>query len=244
VAVKKIEVNGKKFEINYEILNHKNQKNIIFLHGWGSNKEIMKCFSDNFSNFRHIYIDMPGFGKSSNEYVLDTFDYAKIMDEFLRSINISKDIIIGHSFGGKVATLLKPDLLVLLASAGIRMPKPISVKIKIKTYKILKNLGLSKFRKFFVSTDARGISENMYETFKRIVDEDFSDIFAKYKGKVLIFGGKEDTAVPPEAIKKQGDLLKSKIIMLSGNHYFFFNSPNVEKARENRGIIEKEINKV
>jgi len=244
VAVKKIEVDGKKFEINYEILNHKNQKNIIFLHGWGSNKEIMKCFSEKFSDFRHIYIDMPGFGKSLNPYILNTFDYAKIIDEFLKSINVSKDIIIGHSFGGKVAILLKPDLLVLLASAGIVMPKPLSVKIKIKTYKFLKNLGLSKFRKFFVSSDARGISENMYETFKRIVDEDFSDIFAKYKGKVLIFGGKEDTAVPCEAMKKQGDLLKSKIIMLSGNHYFFFNSPSIKKAKENREIIEKEVLKI
>ena len=241
MAVKQIDVDGKRFEINYEILNHKNQKNIIFLHGWGSNKEIMKCFSENFSEFRHIYIDMPGFGKSPNSYVLDTFDYVKIIDEFLKSININKDIIIGHSFGGKVATLLKPDLLVLLSSAGIVMPKPLNVRIKIKTYKILKNLGLSKFRKFFVSSDAKGMSENMYETFKNVVDEDFSDIFAKYKGKVLIFGGKEDIAVPPEAIKKQGKLLKSKPIMLSGNHYFFFNSPSLEKARENRGIVEKEV---
>jgi len=121
------------------------------------------------------------------------------------------------------------------------MPKPLNVRIKIKTYKLLKNLGLSKFRKFFVSSDAKGISENMYETFKNVVDEDFSDIFAKYKGKVLIFGGKEDTAVPSEAIKKQGEFLKSKPIMLSGNHYFFFNSPSIKKARENREIIEKKI---
>ena len=241
MAVKKIKIDGKRFEINYEIINPKNQKNIIFLHGWGSNKEIMKCFSENFSDFRHIYIDMPGFGKSPNSYILNTFDYAKIMEEFLKSINISKDIIIGHSFGGKVATLLEPNLLILLASAGIVMPKPLNVKIKIKTYKFLKNLGLSKFRKFFVSSDAKGMSENMYETFKNVVDENFSNVFAKYKEKVLIFGGKEDTAVPPEAIKKQGELLKSKPIMLSGNHYFFFNSPSIEEARENREVIEREI---
>ena len=241
MAVKRIEVDGKIFDISYEIINPQNKTNIIFLHGWGSNKEIMKCFSENFSDFRHIYIDMPGFGKSPNFYVLNTLDYAKIMDEFLKSINIYKDIIIGHSFGGKVATLLKPDLLVLLASAGIRMPKPLSVKIKIKTYKLLKDLGLSKFRKFFISSDARGMSENMYETFKNVVDEDFSDIFAKYTGEVLIFGGKEDTAVPPEAIKKQGELFNSKPIMLSGNHYFFFNSPNIKKTQENKNIIEKKI---
>ena len=241
MAVKQIELDNKNFEINYEIINPSNKKNIIFLHGWGSNKEIMKAFKDDFKDLRHIYIDMPGFGKSPNPYVLTTQDYAKIIDEFLNSIKIKKDIIVGHSFGGKVATLLKPDLLVLLASAGIVMPKPLSVKIKIKTYKLLKNLGLSKFRKFFVSNDARGMSENMYETFKQVVDEDFSDIFRNYKGKVLIFGGNEDTAVPAKAIKKQGELFKSKIIMLSGNHYFFFNSSNNKRTRKNKGIVEKKL---
>ncbi len=243
MALRKIKVDDKEFEIHYDIINPSKTKNIIFLHGWGSNKEIMKVFSENFKDYRHIYIDMPGFGKSPNPYVLTTFDYAKVIDTFLKELNIKKDIIIGHSFGGKVATLLKPELLVLLASAGIVMPKPFSIKFKIRVYKLLKNLGLSKFRKFFISVDAKGMSENMYETFKRVVDEDFSDVFRNYNGKVLIFGGEEDTAVPPEAVKKQSELLKSKVIMLSGNHYFFFNSPSIEKARENRGIVERKINK-
>ena len=244
MALRKIEIDDKKFEIHYDIVNPSNKKNIIFLHGWGSNKEIMKVFIENFKDFRHIYIDMPGFGKSPNPYVLTTKDYAKIINQFLNELNIKKDIIIGHSFGGKVATLLKPELLVLLASAGIVTRKPFTVRIKIKAYKILKNLGLSKkFRKYFVSADARGMSENMYETFKKVIDEDFSEVFKNYEGKVLIFGGEEDTAVPPEAIKKQGELLKSKLIMLNGNHYFFFNSPNIEKAKKNRKIIEEIIMK-
>jgi non-heme chloroperoxidase len=87
--------------------------------------------------------------------------------------------------------MLKPDLLVLLASAGIVLPKPYSVRLKIRIYKIFKALGLGNFRKYFVSSDAKGMSQNMYETFKNVVDEDFSDIFRNYKGEVLIFGGKK-----------------------------------------------------
>jgi len=238
VAIREIEVDSKKFKIAYDILNPKEEKNIIFLHGWGSNKEIMKVFSENFKDFKHIYIDMPGFGKSSNDYVLTTFEYAKIIDKFLDELKIKKDIIIGHSFGGKVATLLEPDLLVLLASAGIVLPKPWDVKMKIKLYKFLKAIGLSSFRNFFVSKDVKGMSDNMYETFKNVVDEDFSDIFSKYKGDVLIFGGEEDTAVPKEAIEIQSKLLNSKNIMLNGNHYFFLNNPNPKKTKENRKIIE------
>ncbi|GAX88246.1 conserved hypothetical protein [Lebetimonas natsushimae] len=244
MAIRKIDIEGKKFKIAYDIINPCKEKNIIFLHGWGSNKEIMKVFMDNFKNFRHIYIDMPGFGKSNNDYILTTNDYAKIIDEFLNELNIKKDIIIGHSFGGKVATLLEPDILVLLASAGIVMPKPLNVRIKIKIYKFLKKLGLSNFKKYFISEDAKGMSQNMYETFKNVVNEDFSDVFRSYNGKVLIFGGHEDTAVPPVAIEKQSKLLNSKNIMLNGNHYFFFNSPNQTKAKENRKMIEKKIFKV
>jgi len=232
VAVKRIEVDEKIFDISYEIINPQNKTNIIFLHGWGSNKEIMKVFKEDFPEYKQVYIDLPGFGKSSNDYVLTTFDYAKIIDKFLEEIKISKDIIVGHSFGGKVATLLKPDLLVLLASAGIVMPKPLNIKLKIKLYKLFKNLGLSKFRTFFVSDDVKGMSENMYETFKNVVDEDFSNIFKNYRGKVLIFGAIEDTAVPPEAIKKQSKLLNSKNIMLSGNHYFFTKKENKQKIKE------------
>ena len=241
MPLREIRIENKSFKIAYDIVNQDKERNIIFLHGWGSNKEIMKCFSENFADYKHIYIDMPGFGKSQNKYVLSTFDYAKIIDEFLKNMGISKDIIIGHSFGGKVATLLKPDLLVLLASAGIIMPKPLSVKLKIKTYKLLKTFGFSKFREFFVSSDAKGMSENMYETFKLVVDEDFSDVFKSYKGDVLIFGGDEDSAVPPKAVEIQGKLLNSKIIMLNGNHYFFFKNTKTNKTKENRKLIEKKI---
>ncbi|MEO1928613.1 MAG: alpha/beta fold hydrolase [Nautiliaceae bacterium] len=235
MALRRVEVEGKVFDISYDILNPSNKKDIVFLHGWGSNKEIMKnAFKDSFKDFRHIYVDMPGFGKSSNDYVLTTKEYAKIVDKFLSEIKADKYIIIGHSFGGKVATLLKPQILVLLASAGIVMPKKFSVKLKIKLFKLLKKLGLSKFRSLFVSEDVKGMSENMYKTFKNVVDEDFREIFRNYRGKVIIFGANNDTAVPPKAVEIQSKLLNSENIMLSGEHYFFL-------KKENKKQIEKKI---
>ena len=234
MALRSVRVDGKEFDISYEILNPEKKKDIVFLHGWGSSKDVMKVFKDSFREFRHIYIDMPGFGKSSNKYVLKTADYAKITDKFLKELGVKKDIIIAHSFGGKVATLLEPELLVLLASAGIVMPKPLKVKAKIKLFKMLKKLGLSKMREKFVSDDVKGMSENMYETFKNVVDEDFGGYFSSYRKKVLIFGGENDTAVPREAVEKQGRLFKSDIIMLSGDHYFFLD-------KQNRKKVEKEV---
>jgi len=148
LALKSIEVQDRKFSISYEIVNPSQKKDIVILHGWGSNKEIMKqAFGNLLQDFRHIYIDMPGFGKSSNDYVLTTKDYSLIIKNFLQTLNTNVVAIAGHSFGGKVATLINPDNLILLSTAGILEEKSTSVKTKIFFAKIFNKLGLRKITK-------------------------------------------------------------------------------------------------
>jgi len=223
MALKEIEYKDSIFSLSYEIINPKESKNLVILHGWGSNKEIMKqAFGKELSKFRHIYIDMPGFGKSSNDLVLTTDDYSKIIKKFLDTLDVSVDVAMGHSFGGKVATLLEPKCLVLLSSAGVLTEKPWSIKLKIATFKLLKPLGFAKIREMFVSPDAANMSQNMYETFKNVVDEDFEASFAKSNSKALLFWGKEDTATPLYTGEKISTLIKdSKFYPLDGDHYFF-----------------------
>ncbi len=193
MASKSIVVDNKKFDISYEIINPSAKIDFVVLHGWGgSNKEIMKnSFSSFLKDFRHIYIDLPGFGKSSNDYELTTKEYVKITDEFLKLLNSTKDIIAGHSYGGKVATLLNPKNLVLLSSAGILEEKPLDVKLKIKSAKLFNSLGLGKITKAFRSNDVNQMSEEMYATFKNVVNEDFTQNFASFKNNALIFGGRK-----------------------------------------------------
>lgn len=240
MALKEIVYKDKIFSINYEILNLKKDKNIIFLHGWGSNKDIMKsAFGNYLKDFKHIYIDLPGFGKSPNSEVLTTSDYANIVDIFLRELGIKKDIVVGHSFGGKIATLLEPDLLVLLSSAGILEEKPFAVKAKIFFYKLLKPFGSKKIREFFVSRDAKKMSENMYETFKNVVDEDFEPIFKNYKKEAIIFWGEKDMATSLESGKKIASLIeKNRFYQYDGDHFFFLKhskdiSKKIEESYEN-----------
>ncbi len=223
MAVKDITYQGNKYSIYYDLINPKMQKNIIILHGWGSNKDIMKsCFSPFFKEFRHVYIDMPGFGKSKTKNVLTTKDYQQIISSFLKESKLEKDIIIGHSFGGKVASLLQPDLLVLLSSAGIVPPKSWDVRFKIKLFKFLKLFGLGAFRRYFASKDVSDMDQNMYETFKNVVDEDFTSVFSTYDKKALIFWGKSDTATPLSSGKMINTLIKdSKLFALDGDHFFF-----------------------
>ena len=239
MASKSFIVDNKKFEISYEIVNASAKKDFIVLHGWGSNKQLMKtAFSPYLKEFRHIYIDLPGFGKSSNDYELKTSDYVKIIEQFLKLLNSSKDLIAGHSYGGKVATSLNPKNLVLLSSAGILEEKSFKVKLKIFFAKLFNNLGLKSFTKVFRSKDVEQMSEHMYATFKNVVNEDYTQEFASFKNKAFIFWGEKDTATSLESGKKIASLMdNSTFISYDGDHYFFAkNAKDITKRIEN-GIL-------
>lgn len=223
MAIKSIQYNQHTVDISYEIVNPEATVDLIVLHGWGSNKALMKkSFGEYMDRFRHIYIDLPGFGGSTCNQVLKTTDYARIVELLMIHINAKKDIVVGHSFGGKVATILNPSVLVLLSSAGIIWPKSLKVKIKIFLFKMLKNMGLAKLRSHFVADDAKDLHEHMYETFKNVVNEDFTYEFKNFSGRALICWGKEDNATPIKSAYKIDDLIKdSTLEIYEGEHYFF-----------------------
>ena len=223
MASRAVTYQDRSFELSYELVNPSQKEVLLVLHGWGSNKEIMmQAFGKTMSEYKHIYLDLPGFGKSSNEMILTTEDYAKIVKLFLESMGAEVKIAMGHSFGGKVSTLLKPPCLALLSSSGILVPKPLSVRMKISLFKLFKSIGLERIRNLFVSADAKGMSQEMYETFKNVVNEPFEENFSDYSGKGLLFWGKEDTATPLWTAEKITTLMEeSELYPLDGDHFFF-----------------------
>jgi len=239
MAVKEVIYKDKIFKLSYELVNPSQEKSILVLHGWGSNKEIMKqAFAKELKHYKHIYLDMPGFGASNNETILTTKDYGKIVLLFLENLNVSPLVTMGHSFGGKVATLLHTEHLVLLSSAGVVTEKPWSVKVKIATFKLLKPLGFKRIRELFVAPDAQGMSHEMYETFKNVVDENFESEFQKSQSKALCFWGIDDTATPLYTGEKIAGLIgNSQFYPLEGDHFFF-----LKHAHFIANEIEKQLN--
>ncbi len=224
MAIKSIQYKHQTFQVSYDVVNPEKSKTMIFLHGWGSSKELMKgAFGETMDAFRHIYIDLPGFGNSTCSRALVTEDYANIIELFLAQINANQDhIVLGHSFGGKVGLLLNPQILILVGSAGIPVPKPFKVKAKIALFKMLKSVGLTQLRSRFVAEDAKQLSEIMYQTFKNVVNEDMTSEFKEYSGKALLCWGKDDTATPLWTAEKMNELIAdSRLVVFEGDHYFF-----------------------
>lgn len=235
MALRDICYNHSSFSLSYEILEantQNNDKSVLFLHGWGANKEIMKnAFKNPFKDFRQIYLDLPGFGKSSIPQIpLKTSDYAKIIKSFLESIQHTPQLIVGHSFGGKIAVLLQPSKIALLSSAGIIPKKSLKVKTKITLAKLLKNIPiLSKVGVLLRSRDAEGMGWCMYETFKNVVGEDFSEHFRNFLGRAWIFWGREDKTTPLSSGERIAELIpNNKLYVLEGDHFFFTQQENAK----------------
>ncbi|MDR2342008.1 MAG: alpha/beta hydrolase [Campylobacteraceae bacterium] len=223
MAIKNIVFKSKQYNLSYELLNHTSKESILFLHGWGANKELMRrAFGGFLNEYCHIYLDFPGFGNSSAKEPVNSFDVRDITKEFLCSIGKDPQIIVGHSFGGKIALLLNPKNIVLLSSSGIVLPKKLWVKIKIKLFKIAKCFGFKGLYRIFASKDVKGMDLVMYETFKKVVNEDMSKYFKDYKGRAVIFWGKDDETTPIIAAHKIASLVKnSTLFELQGDHFFF-----------------------
>lgn len=224
MAQREVSYENEVYKISYEIVNPTQEKAQVFLHGWGSNKETMKrSFSKEFSEYKQIFIDLPGFGNSSiATKVLETRDYANIIKKFLNSLGIKNCMMFGHSFGGKVATLLNPEILVLLSSAGILEKKSLSVLFKIKLFKTLKYILPQSFYKYFITSDAKGMDIIMYEILKRVINEDFSNLFSQRDGKTFIYWGKYDSATSLQSGEKIHQLIKgSSFCSYEGDHFFF-----------------------
>jgi pimeloyl-ACP methyl ester carboxylesterase len=223
MAIKTINYKKHTFQLSYEMLNVEANKGILILHGWGSHKELMKqAFSKYLVGYWQIYLDLPGFGASSTDMALTTKDYASIVQLFMEATGRMPIAIMGHSFGGKVATLLKPDYLILLSTAGILLPKSLWARMKVRVRRLVKSLELNGLHQLIVAPDAKGLSDTMYETFQNVIQEDFEAIFADYKGQVLLFWGEDDRETPLHTGKSIATLMEnSKLYLLDGGHYFF-----------------------
>jgi len=77
---------------------------LVFVHGWGINKEYWKSQADEFSKrYTVVTIDLGGHGKSGTQrdhWTVD--DYANDVMAVLDSLNLNKVILVGHSMGGDV----------------------------------------------------------------------------------------------------------------------------------------------
>lgn len=237
-------------DINVNYINYGNNKKgtIILLHGWGQNIEMMKPIGDAFKeDYQIVILDIPGFGKSDEpKSVWTVYDYVEFLREFLCSLKIEKPVLVGHSFGGKIAllysSLYSVEKLVVFGSPFKKSAK--SESFKTKFLKMAKKIpGMNNLaeiaKKYVGSTDYKNASPMMREILVSTVNLDISDEVEKIKAPVVLIWGEFDEAVSLEDARELESLIPDAgLIIYEGcTHYAY-----LERLGQTNNIINSFLN--
>lgn len=224
-----MKIKVKDLDINY--IQYGKGKDILLLHGWGQNIEMMKFIGDNFSDrFRITILDFPGFGESEEPHETWTIDkYSEMLEEFVKLVGVKKPIVMGHSFGGRVAIRYSArnaiEKLVLFGSPCIRIQENLSLKVKLlKGLKKLPGMnGIGEYMKQFIgSRDYKAASPVMRQTLVEVVNEDLSKYAREIEEPTLLIWGDNDTEAPVnEAKELEKIMIDAALIILPGTHYAY-----------------------
>lgn len=187
-------------------------ENIILLHGWGANRYTWdKVYKHLIKNYKVYRFDLPGFGDSPEpEEAISIDELGDILNELCIRIKIDNPIILGHSYGGRIAIKYasKYNLkkLILVDSAGIKHKVKFKNRFKIRLYKILKKLHINVK---MGSSDYKQASPVMKSMIVKAINDDLTSILEKIKVPTLIIWGENDTATPLNDAKILNEKIKN-----------------------------------
>lgn len=227
-----MEYKYKNISINYNFYDNKSNVNLVFLHGWGQNIEMMMPIAKPFIKRNNVLlIDLPGFGLSDEpKDVWEINDYADMVNSLIKELKITSPILIGHSFGGKIslcyASKYKTRKLVLLASPYKKSIKKDTLKVKI--FKFLRKIPclgwlVNWAKKHVGSTDYRNASDMMRKILVRHVNLDLTEEAKKIDCPTLLIWGTNDAdASYNDAVELEKIISNCGLVTYEGcSHYAY-----------------------
>lgn len=221
---------------------------VVILHGWGlSGKTFAPLIAElQKRGFRALAPDLPGFGGApAPAYVWRLRDYVRFLERYLQKRRIGKPILIGHSFGGRVAlkfSQLHPTSVSALILTGTPGFTPVPKK-KLLLFVALAKIGRLIFslpplhlmrdqvrRWYYYVVGARDFFRAegvMRDIFKTIVQEELVGAMQEVKVPCLLLWGEYDIIVPLPIAERMEDVIpKAKLIVVpEADHGVPFKQP-------------------
>ena len=200
----------------------------MFLHGWGGCIDSFRALADRLSSeFSVTLVDLYGFGATPHpDDPLTLDDYAEGVLRLLGERGIEDCILIGHSFGGRVAMRIAAHSsvargLVLVDSAGIPPHRTLKYYIKVFAYKLARKFGRAPRQAG--SADYRALSGPMRRTFVNVVNDDNLTDARRISRPTLLLWGEKDRDTPLYMCRKLHSLLRnSETVVIEGAGHFSY----------------------
>lgn len=213
---------------------------------------------DDFSAFSHLVsqrdncpwlvrFDLPGFGASPVPSVPMGSDgygisIARAISQIVVEMGGSPQVVvIGHSFGGRVALALSGLDLdfalkgMVISGVPLFRPEPSVRKLKL-SYRMLRLLfkagvlsssKMEQVRGRYGSADYRSVSGVMREVFVKVVNEDYASLIREANVPITLFWGTSDGSAPLGNAYRAVELCPEMVELLEvpGDHFVAVNSP-------------------
>lgn len=210
---KKIELNG----LTIAEASIGNGRPLLMLHGWGANIDLVWPLAERLAplGYQVYALDLPGFGESDEPPTAwSVFDYTNFVVDYLEHHGLGLVSLFGHSFGGRLSLILGAEhghrikKIVLANSAGIFTKAPLGKRLRLNTYKSIRD-GLYKvgakstadqlraaYNAKYGSSDLQATSGVMRETFIKVVNQDLQDYAKRVQPSTLLIWGDQDEDTP------------------------------------------------
>lgn len=220
---------------------------VVVMHGWGCTHETVKTITDICLKKHQVYsVDFPGFGASTepseSDKVWGVEEYTQMIEKLAETEGIDNPILIGHSFGGRVAIVYasrnKVAKVVLVDAAGVKPRRKLKYYFKVYAFKLAKQWykmvygkdggqrRIEKLRSKRGSSDYANSTPTMKAVLSKVVNEDLCHLMPKIQAPTLLIWGKDDTATPLSDAKKMEKLIPDAgLVAFEGcGHYSFLDN--------------------
>lgn len=195
---------------------------VVWLHGWGRRGRDFAGAATQLAErgIASVAFDLPGFGSSPSPVVSGGAAlYSELLTSILLSVSDEPFVLVGHSFGGKVATVFAaehPEQVRALVLTGVPLVRlspartsPVGFRLLrwLHRQKLVSDQRMESARQKYGSSDYRRASGVMREIFVNVVNESHERQLELLPMPVMMVWGMDDHEVPLDVARRAGELV-------------------------------------
>ena len=197
---------------------------VVWLHGWARRGADFARAGSQLAEHgvASVALDLPGFGASPAPLIPgDAHYYRELLAPTLRALSAGPLVIVGHSFGGRVATVLaasEPDVIRGLVLTGVPLVRETSPQQSPWRYRLTRRLyarhlvseeRMEQARQRYGSFDYRQARGVVRDVLVATVNESYDEDLARVEAPVYFVWGELDHVVPVDIARRARALVRA-----------------------------------